>query len=363
MDKNRILKLAEDLRAELDGGSAARALGIARELSDKVIDGPSMSFGRSPEAPDAYDPASMARSGGEAEEVIDAVEWLCGGNDLYDPVSGTFLDSYINDRDPELIVRNLPVGGFSWAVDDMRERGVDYADGAVCPYEVARDNGEVVESLSMADLSESMAVISYARRAAKEGWLRPGADLDDLMERSAPVADAMKWFGGVDSRLVGMAVGFPACWGWQFRISDDGAYVTEDQFNLVLPTQAERDLYLLMANDGVTCDTVAHASDPAWMADRVKAVMGSDESVVYGTEVYPDELSAGELGDLSSGRRDLFTDSCMAMYPHLASRAGKSAGRRANPSPAEMASAARRAACDAVGNSGPKAEEKGKVAL
>lgn len=55
-----------------------------------------------------------------------ALAALLGGDDFYNPGAGIYLDSYLNDREPELIVRRCSLDGFERLVGRMRDDGEDY---------------------------------------------------------------------------------------------------------------------------------------------------------------------------------------------------------------------------------------------
>lgn len=78
-----------------------------------------------------------------------ALAALLGGDDFYNPGAGIYLDSYLNDREPELIVRRCSLDGFERLVGRMRDDGEDYRDGAVAPFEAAEKASDGDESIPL----------------------------------------------------------------------------------------------------------------------------------------------------------------------------------------------------------------------
>lgn len=86
-----------------------------------------------------------------------ALAALLGGDDFYNPGAGIYLDSYLNDREPELIVRRCSLDGFERLVGRMRDDGEDYRDGAVAPFEAAEKASDGDESIPLDEAVEVRA--------------------------------------------------------------------------------------------------------------------------------------------------------------------------------------------------------------
>lgn len=116
-----------------------------------------------------------------------ALAALLGGDDFYNPGAGIYLDSYLNDREPELIVRRCSLDGFERLVGRMRDDGEDYRDGAVAPFEAAEKVSDGDESIPLDEVGGLTRIASYAEKLAGDGWIPAGADLDSFVERAHEV--------------------------------------------------------------------------------------------------------------------------------------------------------------------------------
>lgn len=120
-----------------------------------------------------------------------------------------------------------------------------------------------------------------------------------------------RWFSERDEMMESRAVGWPACWGGQFRVAEFGGYVSEDAFFEVLPTEHERNLYYCCCDcysDEDWIEVAENVRDDAWLEHTANEYAASDRAVVYYTECSPvDEFSLSELVELAHERPDLFT--------------------------------------------------------
>lgn len=198
---------------------------------------------------------------------------------------------------------------------------------------------------------EGLDVGEAVARACVAPDLRPATASAAAELRGALAACSLtKWFESKDREIMRFAVDWPACWGGQYRVSDLGHYVPEERFLEVLPTPAERSLYLCLCEpdgfEGVV-DVARHAKDVHWLDERADDYVGNSDAVVFYTETAePDEeYSFDELVELARERPDLFTDSCIDEYPALAEPARVARSRAAETaSPAYAADAASSAA-------------------
>ena len=117
---------------------------------------------------------------------------LLGGDDFYNPSTGVYLDSYLNDREPELIVRHCPLNAFEEVMGRMRADGRDYRDGTVAPYECAQEVSDGEEVIPLDEVGGLTRVATYAEKIADGGWIAPGADLDSFIERAHEVAQGLR---------------------------------------------------------------------------------------------------------------------------------------------------------------------------
>lgn len=98
-----------------------------------------------------------------------ALAALLGGDDFYNPGTGVYLDSYLNDREPELIVRRCSLDDFESLVGRMRGDGKDYRDGAVAPFEAAEIVSDGDESIPLDEAGGLTRIASYAEKIAGDG--------------------------------------------------------------------------------------------------------------------------------------------------------------------------------------------------
>lgn len=95
-----------------------------------------------------------------------ALAALLGGDDFYNPGTGVYLDSYLNDREPELIVRRCSLDDFERLVGRMRGDGKDYRDGAVAPFEAAEIVSDGDEPIPLDEAGGLTRIASYAEKIA-----------------------------------------------------------------------------------------------------------------------------------------------------------------------------------------------------
>ena len=117
-----------------------------------------------------------------------ALAALLGGDDFYNPGTGVYLDSYLNDREPELIVRRCSLDDFESLAGRMRGDGKDYRDGAVAPFEAAEIVSDGDEPIPLDEVGGLTRIASYAEKIAGDGWIPAGADLDSFIGRAHEVA-------------------------------------------------------------------------------------------------------------------------------------------------------------------------------
>lgn len=129
--------------------------------------------------------------------------------------------------------------------------------------------------------------------------------------RSDP-AQLGAWYDDVDAELARRARDFPACWGGMYRIGDPGLYVTEEDFDEVLPSDLDRWLYMAMSNYGPygSCEhdleEFAQAvQDGGGVLFDLGAGTDAIDAAVYYTEDLPENYTADELEELLGERPDL----------------------------------------------------------
>lgn len=169
------------------------------------------------------------------------------------------------------------------------------------------------------------------------------------------------WFEDRDGRLVQGAASFPAGWGGCYRVSESGGYVTEDAFCEVLPTEDERNLYLVCCNssdlfgagDLPLGEIGSHLSDPGWLAEAAET--GVDDGPVFYTEAFPDDYSAAELAELAREKPGLFTEEWFGAEELARYLGAADAGqRRAWPPGPEQAASAAKASAESTASSAPR---------
>lgn len=126
------------------------------------------------------------------------------------------------------------------------------------------------------------------------------------------IAASLKcWFSERDEMMESRAVGWPACWGGQFRVDEFGGYVSKDAFFEALPTERDRNLYYCCCDcysDEDWIDVAENVRDDAWLDQAANEYTTSDRAVVYYTECSPsDGFALSELVELAHERPDLFT--------------------------------------------------------
>lgn len=134
--------------------------------------------------------------------------------------------------------------------------------------------------------------------------------------------DVASWFARVDRELWERSAAPPACWGGQYRLGDPGSYVSDAVFEEVLPTERERSLYLVLANEWDGCGPLPpgvaeRAGDEEWLGRRASDACEEPEAVAYYTELMPDDFDRVELRALASERPDLFGAGELAAFPEL----------------------------------------------
>lgn len=105
---------------------------------------------------------------------------LLEDRDFYDPVGGMYVSSHLADAEPGVQICHISADDLADEADAMTRAGIEYKDGRVAPFEVANLRGSRWKSIGM----HSSALEKLARRIADEGWVKVGADLDDLLERT-----------------------------------------------------------------------------------------------------------------------------------------------------------------------------------
>lgn len=134
-----------------------------------------------------------------------------------------------------------------------------------------------------------------------------------------------RWFQDKDAQLSVLAVSAPACWGWQIRIDEAGRYVPEEEFDRILATPHDRNLYFAMC--------AVHDDSQMFDVEEVAWALGNDQELdaladdyvssegctVFGTEYWPDDFSHEELVELARySRADLFGIDSLRDFPELA---------------------------------------------
>lgn len=123
-------------------------------------------------------------------------------------------------------------------------------------------------------------------------------------------AELLDWYQGKDDLLMERAVDNPACWGGHFRVGPN-RYVTPEVWDSVLPTQSESNLYyavIAAIDTDIALDEVAaHREDEEWLGDVANDYVTDGNAEVYYTEVFPDDYTPDEQGELAVERPDLFT--------------------------------------------------------
>lgn len=114
----------------------------------------------------------------------EAMASLLRGNDYYDPITGTYLDSRLNDTEPELIAYKVSPAEFMGAVDKLRALEADYRDGAIAPYQIAAQEAESEDRQERLDMKRDEARIEqFAAAITAGGWIAVGADIDSFIDQ------------------------------------------------------------------------------------------------------------------------------------------------------------------------------------
>ena len=117
-----------------------------------------------------------------------ALDLLMDGTDFYRPEDGAFLDSLLNEaEEPELIVYDAPLHQIKEAVELLRSEGIEYGDGLIAPFELVSGESPIDVDFDAMRLSLSRdfaAIKDFAADIASGRWVRAGADIDSLIERS-----------------------------------------------------------------------------------------------------------------------------------------------------------------------------------
>ena len=110
--------------------------------------------------------------------------------DFYDPVKGRYLLSFIGNMPPaELMECGITLDGIRAAIAALRERGIDYRDGNIAPYELfdLPVRGVSVDvaytRLLWTEGDPEARLQAIAAEIACGGWVRVGPDLDQFVER------------------------------------------------------------------------------------------------------------------------------------------------------------------------------------
>lgn len=130
--------------------------------------------------------AEQGRAPDDAGRVL---KELLGGQDFYDPVGGMYAASYLDDVEPEVLVCHISADDFAAEADAMARAGIEYGDGSVAPFEVANLRGSQWKSVGV----HAGALERLACRIAGEGWIRVGADLDELLGRAKALLEEEGW--------------------------------------------------------------------------------------------------------------------------------------------------------------------------
>lgn len=136
--------------------------------------------------------------------------------------------------------------------------------------------------------------------------------------------DVRDWYLERDDQIMGLARDWPACWGANYRV-DDGLYVSGSDFEAVLPTSEERDLWLALANGGPDGARPALTYEDAHLllarSDQLRQeaerATNDDAACCFYTEEQPEWMDRDELDYLAVGRTDLFVAAELREHPCL----------------------------------------------
>ncbi len=131
----------------------------------------------------------------------------------------------------------------------------------------------------------------------------------DFVSRDERLA-VMKFYVMADNELTRITMGWPAGPAGQYRIGDDG-YVTDAQYERVIPDQTDRALYEYIANGGELTDEVIHtavARDTPRMDDLASDMIERDpDAPVFYTDSDESEW-AESLEEGVNERNDIRTE-------------------------------------------------------
>lgn len=104
-------------------------------------------------------------------------------------------------------------------------------------------------------------------------------------EDARAIPATLAWFDDAAARLEAISredVGGE--WGWSYDVTGDGDWVSQADFERILETEAERDLFLIAANGRLGLDALdAMREDPARLAELASDAV-EDPGLVFGTE-------------------------------------------------------------------------------
>lgn len=212
--------------------------------------------------------------------------------------------------------------------DEATGRGEAAQPVAWAPVTVADDDGRLlverpgeptievrlidVDALAGLGMAEADSRLTEADRQAarREAW--DASERPMVAERALGVspysqlsdpASLQAWFESSARELLSRATEFPAALWGQYRVDAGDDWVSEADFEEVLPTKHLRDLYVLMANgdaDGTldVGEVAAHATDRDWVSSQASAAVGSEGSEVFWTEAYPEDIGADDFARL-----------------------------------------------------------------
>lgn len=341
----------------------------AAAIDPSVDDG--LTFAKIKELFDRADPAvaAIAADGSKQDTVAfnssAIAQELKRGCRLYNPFACTYVRS--NSDDASVTIANVSldsVARYLGEQDTTPNRGTDLLDRV--PSTVIGIDRNVSEGRLAAiaeDLANSPGAFAslspVAISCAFEAYGRPEDALafGDAVGKHA-VDSLQAWFAGVDADVMGRSADWPPCWGGCMRVSDRGDYVPIDDFEAILPSEHDRNLYLALcyspeaggAGDIPIADICRNIDDDVWLAE-VAALQVECYSTVFYTEASPDDFTDEELAELSVEKPGLFSEEHLRTWPLLAE-----ALRSKRPNPSQIAVAAASCASKQVGG-----EEKASV--
>lgn len=267
---------------EFDGVSALDARQVAEALGAGTGDEPS------PDGEPASFDAAWTRT---CLEVADALEQ---GTEPTGPrgraiqlLAADYLNEYAYDEDILDEFDSQLGGSTELLADVLRAAAIDHVQADL---DLAADD---FKNRATCDLDVVVGEV--------KDWLTP--------EGVCNPRDLYKWFKDADEALTSKATGMPACFGPNYRVGP-GRYVSGRTWEAVLPTQADRALYLILANEGTDEDIFVNTFDNMGSADWL--VFESELALKANPEVFfvaidRDDFTQEELGELASERPELFT--------------------------------------------------------